>query len=189
MYLIFVNKNGVASLGATTNTNTYSDHFSGKVIFKQLKRDGTNMHLADWIQSAMQRYCNAHGRATHAKNQVKRYVLMGDPTLYIYGINWMNNPIIQYSKHLDWEDEKIESLQNVKFEIYPTIANDYIVVNTSEDIERLQITNLNGEIVYNSDNVTDNTTIPVYALSESIYFVVAQTSCGEILNKKIIVRH
>lgn len=188
-WVVEQNKGGVASLGSTTTTQTYTDHHFGKAIFKQLKRSDTNMHIADWIQSSAQRYCNAYWRASYAKNQFKRYVLMGDPTLYIYGTNSFDNPIIRYSKQSEDEDKEIESKKLVNFEIYPTIANDHIIVNTSECIESLQITNLSGKIVYNDNNVIDNTIISTSSLPESIYFVIAQTKEGKVLNKKLIVQH
>lgn len=188
-WVVEQNKGGVASLGSTTETQIQTDHHFGKAIFKQLKRTDTNMHIADWIQSSAQRYCNAYWRVPYAKDQVKRYVLMGDPTLYIYGTDWYYNPIIQYSKQSDEENKKTESKELTNFEIYPTIANDYIIVKTSEDIESLQITNLSGKIVYNSNNITNNTTISISSLPESLYFVIAQTKGGKTLNKKLIVQH
>lgn len=186
-WILEQNRGGVASFGATTTTKTYPDRHSGKTIFKQLKRRGRNMHLADWTQSSMQRYCNAYWRATHAENQFKRYVLMGDPTLYIYGTDWNYNPC--YAPKQQDENNKKTKIQNLNFEIFPTIANNNITINTSENIEYLHITNLNGEIICRFENITNNTTISVSSLPESLYLIVAQTKDGNILNEKIIVKH
>lgn len=69
------------------------------------------------------------------------------------------------------------------------IANNNITINTSENIEYLHITNLNREIICRFENITNNTTISVSSLPESLYLIVAQTKDGNILNEKIIVKH
>ena len=85
---IEANNGGATFYAATTGSLRSANKALSKRIFKQLKQmtyKSDNFQLGSWLYCAEQAYLNAL-RTPIRHNQVKTYNLIGDPTLYVYGL-------------------------------------------------------------------------------------------------------
>lgn len=70
--------------------------------------------------------------------------------------------------------------------VYPNPANEILYIETNLKIDKLMITNVLGELVYESYDVENYINISTF--SANIYFIRMEIN-GEIISKKIIVNH
>ena len=70
--------------------------------------------------------------------------------------------------------------------VYPNPANDRINIETNLKIDRLIMTNVLGEVVYESSDLVNHINISTFP--PNLYFIRLETK-GEIITKKIIVNH
>ncbi len=85
--------------------------------------------------------------------------------------------------------QDISSVNN-KFEdrilVYPNPVNDILNIKTNLIIDRLIITNILGEVVY--ENHSAKNQINISNFSDNIYFIRIE-SRGEIITEKIVIKH
>ena len=70
--------------------------------------------------------------------------------------------------------------------VYPNPANDRINIETNLKIDRLIMTNVLGEVVYESSDLVNHINISTFP--PNLYFIRLETKV-EIITKKIIVNH
>ena len=81
---------GVAFLGSTVNTFLSPDNSFAKRIFKELKKltnKANNFSLGVWLRISEEKYYNACIGPVR-RRQVRKYNLIGDPTLAVYGMDY-----------------------------------------------------------------------------------------------------
>lgn len=81
---------GVSFYGATIKSSMSANKSLSKKIFKTFKKmqtDLDNFPLALWLRTAEGKYYNALKNATRYQ-QTHKYNLMGDPTLYVFGMDY-----------------------------------------------------------------------------------------------------
>ena len=84
--------------------------------------------------------------------------------------------------------EIVPSLSNIEF--YPNPSADQFTLNLSSIPEqnKLQITDLTGNVVFEKDNVLSTEIIPCNNLNNGIY-IIHLISGDQIVNKKLVVNH
>lgn len=89
----------VTFFGSTTVSLRSSNNKSEKEIFKQMKILG-NVPISSLINSGMNAYYwKFLGLETSMKqNQIKKYILFGDPSLYLYGIGDQENYFFNFNE-------------------------------------------------------------------------------------------
>ena len=90
---VAANHGGVAFYGATVDSNRDANNRLAKRMFRELKRTTKkigNFPLSLWLYIGEQSYYYGFCSATR-KNQIEKYVLMGDPTLHVYGMDNAGN--------------------------------------------------------------------------------------------------
>ncbi len=80
------------------------------------------------------------------------------------------------------QEVSLEEYAN-KFEIYPNPANEVLFVNTTENINEVNIYNIVGVLVYSNHNF--NGTIDLSNFNDGIYFVKINTDKGDITKRFI----
>ena len=148
---------GAASFFGSTSVSYsyYNNHYSQRIF-----SNFTHAHLGDILVCATQKYfCMAPWRLTH----MKRYVLMGDPTLYTKGYH-RTQPleVINYQ-----EKESIEET-DANYKIDESSTNNIIVYSSS------------GQVILRTRSSDDIMNLPT-----GIYFVEENEKCCV----KIIITH
>lgn len=130
----WVNEGGssVAFYGATVNTYRRSNNELEMCIFDGLK-DLRNYTIGELIYKGIGQYFlkNYPQNKYYADLEVRSYVLYGDPSLYIYGMEFPGYPV-PYMPSRDWgtHEEIEESISNdeiVSYSIYTPLG---IMINT-----------------------------------------------------------
>jgi len=88
---------------------------------------------------------------------------------------------------------KEKPAQEAYFQIYPNPGTDYININYDKALLSpvvISITDINGKEYYtqNSNNIISNNTIPVFSLSNGMYFITIQNNEFKSTQKLIIQR-
>ena len=79
-------------------------------------------------------------------------------------------------------DESLEEYAN-RFEIYPNPANNYLNIDTNENINEISIYNVVGVMVYSEQNF--NGTIDLSNFNNGVYFIRISTEKGDITKRFI----
>ncbi|MGQ1946162.1 Ig-like domain-containing protein [Geofilum sp. OHC36d9] len=72
-------------------------------------------------------------------------------------------------------------LENIK--IYPVPASDQLHITNMENVERIDVLDINGQLIKSIENNAVNTTINVSELSNGIYYLRMQNSNGVVTRK------
>lgn len=141
---------GVTFYGSTTETHCSSDTYLSKKIFCTLKNlcaKFSNFPISMWICIAESKYYSA--LMTGARyNQVYRYNLAGDPTLYVFGVD-SSSPAPFHApikESEEYEDTKIEHVD--VYDIYGTLierlSNTADFNNEDKSLKIIKISYSNG---------------------------------------------
>jgi hypothetical protein len=79
-------------------------------------------------------------------------------------------------------DESLEEYAN-RFEIYPNPADNYLNIDTNENISEVNIYNVIGVKVYSEQNF--NGTIDLSEFNDGVYFIRINTEKGDITKRFI----
>lgn len=97
---------GISYLGSTTISYATPDRYFSRKMFNQLK-DRPDMTIGEFISNAKAKYYNPD-KVVWRRREAKKYVLYGDPSLYLFGINLHYNqpyPSSQRSQSPDGIDD------------------------------------------------------------------------------------
>ena len=83
------------------------------------------------------------------------------------------------------EETSIEGITADGTTIYPNIATQYVTVESNNAIEKVVIINMQGATVMTTQCNTKAATLDVAHLANGVYFVVATTTEGTIVEKII----
>ncbi|MFT4848392.1 MAG: beta-glucanase (GH16 family) [Sediminicola sp.] len=79
---------------------------------------------------------------------------------------------------------KVEDTFAEKFVIYPNPASDSIAINTTEDIDRIQLYSVLGELVINNENTTNH--IAISQLRSGLYLLKIYSG-NNVVTKKVVI--
>lgn len=208
-------KGGVTFLGATTESDRFENNYMNKKIFGRLARiDMNDRCVGNFIYNGMMDYYSSC-KVVSRRHQVEKYVLMGDPSMFMSGINFNVNTdkmnVIKTARSYyegcvqnkmsfqsqaqqlygSVEEEELPlSVQHETIDVAPTITDDLVWVcfsgNANADVK---ILSLGGSILYTQENCVSGTSLSMSSLSDGVYIVAIQTSDGQSGNYKVIVKH
>lgn len=81
----------------------------------------------------------------------------------------------------------VESVE-LRVEIYPNPATDYIKISTIENIKSYTLLNSIGNVVRRGNGKGTNETVNVSSLNSGVYFIIIETIAGEEIVQKILVK-
>ena len=104
---------GVTFLGATTNTTVFMDKYFSRMLFNQLK-GRPNMTIGEFVGNAKAKYYNPD-KVVWRLNEAKKYVLFGDPSLYLFGLHFNRSSNSKPdSRKVGENKENIENITSVQ---------------------------------------------------------------------------
>lgn len=157
---------GVTFLGSTTNTYYNPDRYFSRKLFLQLEQKAT-MTIGEFVGSGKAKYYNAD-RVVYRRREAKKYVLYGDPSLYLEGLD------IHY---------------NLTYPRLPIQTNARVGVNENMDltnsniVENARIYSTSGHLIMKG-NVNQQL---LKSLPTGIYIAVYESGEGQT-SRKIIVK-
>jgi len=72
------------------------------------------------------------------------------------------------------------------FKVYPNPAREFININSEQNIEKVQIINLAGQVVWENSNEFLNSKINISAMDNGLYIINVVTEGGKVLTEKLI---
>lgn len=108
---------GVTFLGSTTTSYADSDRYFSRTLFKQLKNK-PDITIGEFVGNGKAKYYNAL-RGTRRRQQAKKYVLYGDPSLYLFGIdlqynNPFSNPLLPQPQRARTHDTDLGDIVSIR---------------------------------------------------------------------------
>ncbi|MBQ8721908.1 MAG: T9SS type A sorting domain-containing protein [Paludibacteraceae bacterium] len=150
---------GVTFYSSTTDTKFTPNLRLSKKIFKKLKQfinKKDNFPISTWLYCSEQAYYNALMTSVR-RNQIKRYNLLGDPTLHINGISSNTEENIYYSsqskKVSDKDNINIKIKQIYVYDITGRLINIYIDKNIDDILSNISKGIYLVKILYTNDTI------------------------------------
>lgn len=133
---------------ATTTSGRSSNSYLSKKVFNYLLDQEENLSWGGWISAAAAKYYSSLMTAAR-KKQVEKYVLFGDPSLYIFGINQSTGTPFPYKANRRIESTSDSMITGIALD--ETIKNIAIFSSTGAMIDNINVTNqfLTNEILTN----------------------------------------
>lgn len=164
---------GVSFLGATTISYLSPDRYYSRKLFNQLKPKPI-MTIGEFIGNARAKYYNPD-QVEWRYREAKKYVLYGDPSLYLFGLD-INNYIPLLVKERNRESE----IKDGEIEINDNIVQ---VNGMQEKISNIQIYSVSGILL----RISYTNQLDLQGLPAGLYTAVIQTENNQI-SKKIILQ-
>ncbi len=150
--------------GSTTVSNRSSNSYLSKHIFDYLVDQEANLSWGSWISSAAAKYYSSLVNASRRK-ETEKYIILGDPSLYIYGLNQSTGSPLPYKT-----SKRLES----------TFTNDIVDIPHDETIKSVTIFTsigllVNNQNIENQESISDILTPILQSLCKGIYLVSITT--------------
>ncbi|MDR0830890.1 MAG: C25 family cysteine peptidase [Prevotellaceae bacterium] len=172
-------KGGVTFFAPTTISYMSSDKYTIRHIFSYLK-DKKNYNIAQITAGGMGHYYNALINSTR-KKQCERYNLLGDPSLFTYGVNTYSG---SKGSFLPRKTDNAEQKGNIS--VFPTLAKDFIMVEATDEnkITSIMLYSVNGQCVkvFNSD------VLDIQNIANGLY-ILQIVADNQPYSFKIIINH
>lgn len=156
---IGLSEGGVTFMGATTSTYVWPDRYLSRKMFNQLENKPI-MTIGEFVANGKDKYFNAC-RIHNRFRQAKKYVLYGDPSLYLYGLDFDN-----HTPHA---------------KPYRDILDSEVSKQTGEIVNMSIYTQL-GQLLFSGESEN----IHIQELPSGTYVVVIQTAENKSIQKLII---
>lgn len=150
---------GVSFYGATTPSYRQPNNVMIKRVFSLLEQN-KSMTIGEFVENGAAKYYNAN-KVVYRRRQAKKYVLYGDPSLYLYGLDFDNHtPHAKSQRNILDSDTSKPIGEIVSVSIYTPL----------------------GQLLFNekSENIHNQN------LQSGTYFVVTQTNENRYTQKLII---
>jgi hypothetical protein len=146
---------GVTFLGATTESFLDPDRDFSRLLFEQIKDKRPIMTIGELVGNAKAKYYHAD-KEGYRRRQAKKYVLYGDPSLYLFGLDVENpyprpRPLMPEKKSIN-HDVNIEGLDNVESIYIYSITGQLLRVSFNQQIDLQGLPAGIYTIVLNSNN-------------------------------------
>ena len=164
-------RNGYRTLafyGSTVNTTTGSDTYLSKHMFDYFKSVEANITYSQFMQMTAARYYNALKNATRRK-ETKKYLFLGDPTVYTLGMTAYNGNPKAYMPKLNDSNASVEQTE----------------LSENEHIISVNVYNALGQIIVNANslNYLSDLNSILEGLNSGTYIVRVVTTEREITQK------
>ena len=117
---IISSNGGVSFLGSTTRSSSVLDRYFSRIMFNQL-RSCSNMTIGEFVCNAKSKYYNAN-HVVWRLTEAKQYVLYGDPSLYLLGLNLHYNEPFNEKKNYTYKEENEAFSDDATIKIYSTVG-------------------------------------------------------------------
>lgn len=83
----------------------------------------------------------------------------------------------------------LEELDEVAFTLYPNPASDFVFIEINEEVDRVELYDMMGKMVYSSDLSTGDTktTVPLTGCSEGVYVVGVYREGSMLARQKLVI--
>lgn len=134
---------GVTFYGSTITSSMYPDRYLSKKVFTQLRKitnKMSNFPISLWLRVGEDKYYNAL-KVVWRRRQVKKYNLIGDPTLAVYGMNYSGTyaPFHAPEKEINGSETMDNELLVIKTEIYDINGREIIGIKGPADINSVSL--------------------------------------------------
>jgi len=134
---------GVTFYGSTITSSMYPDRYLSKKVFTQLRKitnKMSNFPISLWLRVGEDKYYNAL-KVVWRRRQVKKYNLIGDPTLAVYGMNYSGTyePFHTPERETIANEATGNELSVAKKEIYDISGKKITSIDGSVGIETLPL--------------------------------------------------
>lgn len=158
----------LAYYGSTVITTTSSDTYFSKHIFDYFTSQTDNIRYAQIMEHSAGKYYNALKNSTR-KKETKKYLFLGDPTVFSLGMTGHNGNPKTYSKAHNDIDQ-----------------NDFIL-NETEQIKSVSIYNTLGQLLLQREgsNISSTSDLQSVLLSigKGVYIVSIRTTENDYIKK------
>ncbi len=164
---------GVTFLASTTRTPVDPDKDLIHVMFNQIKYSPA-MSIGEFTTNGIAKYYNAEINIDRF-NEAKRYVLYGDPSLYLSGITFLDVAESPNRQHRNLELESNIISQH----------DENLIINPSffENIQSVQLLSVTGQLLRSSS--TNN--LNLQELSAGLYIVIIKSD-NQLYSKTFIIK-
>lgn len=163
---------GVSFLGATTESFFEPDRYMSRKIFHQLEHKPV-MTVGEFVANGISKYYNAF-RVVWRRRQAMRYVFYGDPSIYLYGLDFQNYTPLRSPQMRDIENTNTNHVLN------NIISDHHLSLN---EISSIQLYSISGHMIYNGN--MDDLNLQNY--NNGIIFVVIRTQ-DKLISNKILIK-
>lgn len=161
---------GVTFFGATTISYMNVDRYFSRTLFEQLKNKPV-MTIGEFVANGKAKYFNPN-KVEWRSREVRKYTLYGDPSLYLFGLDFNYN-----TPRLIKKDSQLTEIQDKNI-----IVNDDIVQLETDvygEVNSICVYSVTGQLMLvNYTNQVDLGDLPMGA-----YTVVVDTNTGKITQK------
>lgn len=137
------NRGGPIYFASTTSSNRCCNNNHSKRIFRMLKNN-RNMHIAQMTVGGSNKYYGSLRTSSERKKQIKKYMLYGDPSLFIWGAeSSVPYRLPQQTNHSSTDGDAVEYVFDINgrllgignsIEILQNIPHGvYIIYNSTEN--------------------------------------------------------
>lgn len=166
------NGGGVAYLASTTESLREANNVYAKCLFDQCVQN-TPLTIGDFVYNGGLKYYNAL-KVAWRRNQIKRYVLYGDPSLYIYGLDL--NTSTPRSIQCKNTSEETKSMFDLVVE-----GDNIRIMNTKENVN-ISVYNVQGMRIY----FGSERDIEISNLTKGLYILYAESK-EQKTSQKIVI--
>lgn len=182
-------RGGVATLASTTDSPTMGNNNYSNSIFNTLKKYGNDPYLGQLIANGQKKYHSISSNVIR-RHQIERYVLMGDPSLMIYGYQGDRTPYWNAPMQ-DQDDDSDEEKQNSRniITVTPTVVDNGVNLTLPEQQQAVvYVYGANGVLIDQFTDMTDGEFIDMSCLPNG-YYLIAVVVNSTIYREKIFVQH
>ena len=162
----------LAFYGSTVTTTTSSDTYLCKHIFDYFKSQAANIRYSQITQYAAGKYYNALKNPTR-KKETKKYLFLGDPTAFIFGMDISNGNPMAYAKPTNKDNEEVILCK----------------LNDTEMIKIVNLYDIEGKLIFTKHNNVLNTSVieeMLKSLRKGVYIVSVETTENHYVKKVIL---
>jgi hypothetical protein len=136
---------------------------------------------------------NFYGDPTFINGHPIKQTEMTNPTIHDFNNYYeqLINPFklasgdTGFGYRFDYSIVNVISVENDELKIYPNPASNFIIINTSKTVKKINIYNQIGKKIYTKENITENT-IDTSNLKNGIYFLIVQMD-KTIVKRKLVI--
>lgn len=172
-YWVTSEHGGVSFLGASTNSYMNPNRYFSRKLFWQLENKPI-MTIGEFVGNGKAKYYNAD-KVVYRRRQAKKYVLYGDPSLYLFGIDVQYEAVTPLrAKHRHDITENIEGTINI---------DDILDRCAYSSVESVKIYNASGQLMLSDYRSQED----LVSLPSGIYIVKIITGNTENISHKIVI--
>ena len=173
---------GITFFGATTISYVAQNKYSLEKVFNYFK-DKKNYNIAQITAGGMAKHYSSC-KVIARRRQVEKYNLLGDPSALIYGVSKTGNKGSFVPPKRNYE-----SFNNGDITVYPTLAGNFINIETRSDVKitSIYLYDMVGRMLELFD--VESSMINVSHIQNGTYILQIKYNSNQTSTTKIIINH